>query len=46
MKNKEEIKIKIKIDPNGNVYRETVDRSQGEEKKSSFLGKLVPSRST
>lgn len=38
MDNKE---IRIKIDPNGNVQREIVDRTEPEERKPKLLKRLV-----
>lgn len=38
MDNKE---VKIKIDPNGNVHREIVDREESKERKPRLLKKLV-----
>jgi hypothetical protein len=35
--------IRIKIDPNGNVHREVVERPEPEVKKPRFLRKIVPS---
>lgn len=40
MDNKE---VRIKIDPNGNVHREIVDRTEPEERKPKFLKRLVTS---
>lgn len=34
--------VKIRIDANGNVHREFVDRTEPEQKKSKFLKRLVP----
>ena len=34
--------IKIKIDANGNVYRELVDKTEPAEKKPRLLKRLVP----
>lgn len=34
--------VKIKIDANGNVHREIVDRTESEVKKPKFLKRLVP----
>lgn len=33
--------VKIKIDANGNVHREYVDRTEAGEKKPKFLKRLV-----
>ena len=38
MDNKE---VRIKIDPNGNVHREIIDRAQPEVRKSKFLKRIV-----
>ncbi len=35
--------LKITIDPNGNIRREVVDRTQPEERKPRFLKRLVSS---
>ena len=37
----EDKEIRIKIDPNGNIQREVVDRSPPEEKKTRFLRKII-----
>jgi len=35
--------VKITIDPNGNVHREIVDRTELEDRKPKFIKKLVTS---
>ena len=37
--------IRIKIDPNGNLHREVVERSQSEAKKPKLIKRLFPSLS-
>ena len=39
--NMEETDIKITIDPNGNIRREVVERTQSEAKKPKLIKRLV-----